>query len=48
MKKSNNKGGNMDTQTTKRTKRLIKIVTVDGSKFQGEVTGRNDTIVPES
>lgn len=36
------KGGIMDTQTSKRTKRLIKIVTVDGSKFQGEVTGRND------
>jgi hypothetical protein len=26
----------------KKTKRLIKIVTVDGSRFQGEVTGRND------
>ncbi len=35
------KGEDMNIQT-KRTKRLIKIVTVDGSKFQGEVTGRND------
>jgi hypothetical protein len=42
MNNSNNKGGIMNTQTTKRTKRLIKIVTVDGSKFEGEVTGRND------
>lgn len=41
MRKSNNNGGIMNTQT-KRTKRLIKIVTVDGSKFEGEVTGRND------
>ncbi len=31
----------MNTQT-KGMKRLIKIVTVDGSRFHGEVTGRND------
>lgn len=27
---------------TKKKRRLIKIVTVDGSRFQGEVTGRNE------